>query len=214
MIQHYYLSDSTMAGRQYDIVLFGATGYTGKLTALYMAKALPTDIKWAIAGRSHTKLEAIAAQCKKVNPNRIQPRKIFFSLFYAPSPIQVLLTDNKSAQVIEVCNLDEAECNDLARKATIIVTTIGPYAIYGETMFKACAENGTHYLDCTGEVPWVQKMIKKYEKTAQNTGAIMIPQTGVESTPSDMITFALVSLLRERLSTATGNVILSVHELV
>lgn len=64
------MADST---RQYDIVLFGATGYTGKLTASYIAKHAPTDIKWAIAGRSPSKLEAVSATCKSFNPNRIQP---------------------------------------------------------------------------------------------------------------------------------------------
>lgn len=59
--------------RQYDIVLFGATGYTGKLTAQYVARKLPTDIKWAIAGRSERKLEAVAATCKEINPDRVQP---------------------------------------------------------------------------------------------------------------------------------------------
>lgn len=63
-----------MAGsRQYDIVLFGATGYTGKLTAEYIAKSLPTNIKWAIAGRSSNKLEAVAANCREINSDRIQP---------------------------------------------------------------------------------------------------------------------------------------------
>jgi short subunit dehydrogenase-like uncharacterized protein len=60
-------------GRQYDVVLFGATGYTGKLTAEYMATNMPTDIRWAIAGRSPGKLEAVAATCKAVNQDRVQP---------------------------------------------------------------------------------------------------------------------------------------------
>lgn len=62
--------------RQYDIVVFGATGYTGKLTAEHIATNLPTDLKWAIAGRSATKLEAVAVECKALNPNRIQPRML------------------------------------------------------------------------------------------------------------------------------------------
>jgi len=63
------------SGRQYDIVLYGATGYTGKLTASHMAMHLPTDIKWAISGRSESKLEAVAATCKALNPDRIHPGK-------------------------------------------------------------------------------------------------------------------------------------------
>ena len=64
------------SAREYDIVLFGATGYTGKLTASYIAKNAPTDIKWAISGRSASKLEVVAAICKSVNPDRIQPGMI------------------------------------------------------------------------------------------------------------------------------------------
>jgi hypothetical protein len=66
-------------GRQYDVVLFGATGYTGKLTASYMATAMPTNVRWAIAGRSTSKLEAIAATCKNLSSDRIQPGKIVFN---------------------------------------------------------------------------------------------------------------------------------------
>lgn len=65
------------ASRQYDIVVFGATGYTGKLTAEYIAKSLPSDLRWALAGRTASKLEAVAAECKSINTNRIQPSKYF-----------------------------------------------------------------------------------------------------------------------------------------
>jgi short subunit dehydrogenase-like uncharacterized protein len=114
---------------------------------------------------------------------------------------------------IEVCNLDDAELGDLARKTTILITTVGPYSMYGEHAFKACAENGTNYIDCTGEIPWVHKMIQKYEATAKRTGAIMIPQNGIESAPPDLITWSLVSLIRNELSAPTGSVILSQYEL-
>jgi short subunit dehydrogenase-like uncharacterized protein len=108
--------------------------------------------------------------------------------------------------------LDDAELGDLARKTTILITTVGPYSQHGEYAFKACAENGTHYLDCTGEIPWVHKMIKKYEAAAKMTGAIMIPQIGVESAPADMLTWTLVSLIRSKFSVPTGQVILSLHD--
>jgi hypothetical protein len=72
------LSIMSSSGRQYDIVLYGATGYTGKLTALHMATHLPTDISWAISGRSQSKLEAVAAACKALNPDRIQPGEVVF----------------------------------------------------------------------------------------------------------------------------------------
>jgi len=178
----------TTANRPYDIVLFGATGFTGRLTAEHISTHLPTDLKWAIAGRSMNKLEALAAECKHLDPDRIQPR-------------------------IEICNINGSQLSVLAQKTRLLVSTAGPYSLYGEPVFKACAANGTHYLDVTGEVPWVAKMIKKYETTAKSSGSIMIPQCGIESAPSDMITFALVSMIREKLSVPTQEVTVSVHEL-
>jgi len=100
----------------------------------------------------------------------------------------------------------------LAKKATILITTVGPYSLYGEHAFKACAKNGTHYLDVTGEVAYVLEMIKKYEKIAKESGAIMIPQTGVDSAPADLVTWTIVSMIKERLSAKTREVVLSLHE--
>jgi len=68
-----------MSARQYDLVIFGATGYTGKLCAEHVARTLPTDLKWALAGRSAEKLEALAEECKTLNPDRIQPGKFYSS---------------------------------------------------------------------------------------------------------------------------------------
>ncbi len=94
------------------------------------------------------------------------------------------------------------------------MATVGPYSLYGEHAFKACAENGTHYLDVTGEVPYVADMIKKYEKIAKATGAIMIPQIGLDSAPSDLVTWTLVNMIRNRLSVPTADVVVSIHDIV
>jgi short subunit dehydrogenase-like uncharacterized protein len=111
-----------------------------------------------------------------------------------------------------VCNLDDLELVALAKKTTLLIATIGPYALYGEYAFKACAQNGTHYLDVTGEIPYVADMIKKYEKDAKASGAIMIPQIGIESSPADLVTWSLVQMIQERLAVATAEVVLSVVE--
>ncbi|ELR08932.1 hypothetical protein VC83_05834 [Pseudogymnoascus destructans] len=177
-----------MSTRQYDIVLWGATGYTGKGTAKHIARSYPTDIRWAIAGRSESKLKAVAESCAKINPDRVQPS-------------------------IEICNLDEAELADLARKTTVLIATVGPFCVYGEPALKACAENGTHYLDITGEVPWVMSMVKKYEKVAKSTGAVLISQSAVESLPSDLVTYAIVKRIHQELSTTTREVIFSVENI-
>ncbi|KAF4630834.1 hypothetical protein G7Y89_g7299 [Cudoniella acicularis] len=174
-----------MLGREYDLVVFGTTGFTGKLTAEYIATGLPTDLKWAIAGRSQAKLEAVAAECKTLNPDRTQP-------------------------AIEMCSLEAEELNALAKKSTLLISTVGPYSLYGEHAFKACADNGTHYLDITGEAVWVSSMIKKYERTAKASGSIMIPQIGIDSAPADLVTWSICGMIREKFSAPTAEVIMAV----
>ncbi|KAK0711441.1 Saccharopine dehydrogenase-domain-containing protein [Lasiosphaeris hirsuta] len=174
--------------RQYDVVVFGATGYTGKFTAQHIATHLPTDLRWAVAGRSREKLEQVVAQCSEWNPDRCQPK-------------------------IEICNLDDEGLAKLAKKTFILITTVGPYGRLGEYAFRACAENGTHYLDVTGEVPFVARMIAKHEAAAKASGARLFPQIGIESAPSDLITWTLASLIRREFSADTRDVIVSLHTL-
>ena len=136
--------------------------------------------------------------------NLVSATKSF--LVHGPFPDHVLVA-------IEVCELNDADLNDLAKKTRVFISTVGPYALYGEHAFKACAENGTHYLDVTGEVAYVAEMIKKYERAAKASGAIMIPQIGIESAPADLVTWSLVSMIRKKFSAPTGEVTVSVHEL-
>jgi short subunit dehydrogenase-like uncharacterized protein len=164
--------------REYDVVVFGATGYTGKFTAQHIATSLPTDLKWAVAGRSREKLEQVVRQCREWNPDRRPPST-------------------------EVCTLEDDDLTNLARKTFILITTVGPYARHGTHAFKACASSGTHYLDVTGEVPFVARMISQHSASAASTGAIMIPQIGIESAPSDLVTFSLASTLRSTLGPST-----------
>ncbi|KAL2016543.1 hypothetical protein VTK56DRAFT_3400 [Thermocarpiscus australiensis] len=175
-------------GRQYDLIVFGASGYTGKYTAEYITTHLPTDLKWAVAGRSQAKLEHVVAECKKLNPDRVQPG-------------------------IEICSLTDGDLASLAKKTFILITTVGPYGKLGEYAFKACAENGTHYLDVTGEVPFVAKMLKKYEGTARASGALMFPQIGIESAPADLVTWSLATFIRSEFSSHTRDVTVSIHTL-
>ncbi|KAF7554257.1 hypothetical protein G7046_g6863 [Stylonectria norvegica] len=172
--------------RQYDVIVFGATGYTGKWTAEYIATNLPTDLKWAVAGRSESKLQAVVDECKLLNPDRILPG-------------------------IEIASLDDEQLSVLAKKTCVLISTVGPYSLYGEHAFKACAETGTHYVDVTGETPWVHKMIMKYEKTAKASGAIMFPQSGIESAPADLCTWALAQAIRTELGVPTKDVTISLH---
>lgn len=174
--------------RQYEAVVFGATGYTGKLTAEYITASLPTDFKWAIAGRSESKLNTLAAELRAQNPDRVQPS-------------------------IQVSQLEKADLLRLAKTTKVLITTVGPYHKYGSAVVEACAETGTHYLDVTGEVPWVRDMIHKYHDKAKETGAIIIPQNGIESAPTDLMCWALVSHIRRTLGVGTGEVIYSIHDI-
>jgi short subunit dehydrogenase-like uncharacterized protein len=118
--------------REYEVVLLGATGYTGKYCAQYTASHLPTDLKWAVAGRSTSKLAALVDDIKQLNPDRRPP-------------------------AVETCSLDERELEGLAKKARLIVSCVGPYHKYGEPVVKACIANGTHYIDtyaCGEAIGW------------------------------------------------------------
>jgi short subunit dehydrogenase-like uncharacterized protein len=122
----------------------------------------------------------------------------------------VRLTSNEE---IEVCNVSDEELGALARKTSSLITTVGPYALYGEYAFKACAENGTHYLDSTAKVPWTLTMIKKYEDAAKASGACMFPQSAMESAPSDLLTWVLEKEVRSKFSSPTSDVVIDLHEL-
>ena len=95
----------------------------------------------------------------------------------------------------------------------VIISTVGPYSKYGEYAFKACAQSGTHYLDVTGEVPFVADMIKKYEAAAKESGSILISQVGIESAPPDLVTYTLVNMIKERFSAPTGEVVVSIYQM-
>ncbi|PNP47580.1 hypothetical protein TGAMA5MH_01402 [Trichoderma gamsii] len=175
--------------RLYDLVVLGATGYTGRVVAEYITANFPINTKWAVAGRSVLKLQAIVDNCKTVHSDR------------SPPEIEIVNVDNNE------------EMSALAKKTFVMITTVGPYSQYGEQAVKACVEAGTHYLDATGEAPWVYKMIKKYESAAKESGAILIPQMGLESAPPDLCTWSLAKTLRKELDAQTKDVVLSLHVL-
>lgn len=94
-----------------------------------------------------------------------------------------------------------------------MISTVGPFAQFGEHAFKACAEAGTHYIDCTGEVVWTLSMIQKYEAVAKKSGIAMIPQCGFDSAPSDLLTWSMAQLVRSKLSAPVSDVVVSIHDL-
>lgn len=174
--------------REYEFILLGATGYTGKLCAEHITTSLPTNLKWAVAGRSHERLSAVVEELKPYNSDRVQPD-------------------------IEVTSLSLDDMRSLTQKTRLILNTVGPYYRYCSPVVQACAENGTHYLDVTGETPWVYEMIQKYHETAKASGAIIIPEIGLESAPSDLLAWSLASLVKTKLSVGTKEIVASVHEM-
>lgn len=176
------------SSREYDIVLFGASGYTGLYTAEHITTSLPTNLKWAIAGRSADKLNKIAQDLKKLHADRAAP-------------------------AIETVQLNASELSAIAKRTKVFVNCVGPFALYGEPVVRACAENGTHYIDVTGEIPWVGEMVKKYHDKAKSTGAIIIPQSGVESAPADLMAYLLAQQVSSSTSAHTAEIVFSLHNL-
>ena len=146
---------------QFDIIVFGATSFVGQILVQYLSEQFnqpgKESLKWAIAGRSQAKLDEVKNKIK-------QPE------------LMTLIADAQ----------DETAIKAMCDQAKVIISTVGPYALYGETLVKVCAETGTDYCDLTGEVQWIDRMLKKYEATAKTSGARIVHCSGFDSIPSDM----------------------------
>ena len=149
--------------REFDLVLYGATGFVGKLTAEYLAKAAPPQARVALAGRTAEKLARVRAELG------------------APAQDWGIVVADAS---------NEADLADLAARTRVVVTTVGPYAKYGLPLVAACARAGTHYADLTGEVLFVRETIDRYQEQAQASGARIVHSCGYDSVPSDLSVYA------------------------
>jgi short subunit dehydrogenase-like uncharacterized protein len=148
-----------MADREYDVVLFGATGFTGGLTADYLAAHADAGTRWAIAGRNRQKLEDVRS--------RLGPQ-------HADLPIEEADVD------------DPASIRRLAESSKVVITTVGPYLNYGEPVVAACAAAGTDYVDLTGEPEFVDLMWLGYHAEAERNGARLVHSCGFDAIPSDL----------------------------
>lgn len=153
------LSVPPRADRPFDVIVYGAASFVGKLLTRYLNDRHGEDgeLRWAIAGRNAAKLDDV----KRELGLRTLP---------------VLLADAA----------DGAALRAMARQARVVVTTVGPYALYGSELVAACAETGTDYCDLTGEVPWMRRMIDAHAAAAQASGARIVHTCGFDSIPSDM----------------------------
>lgn len=151
-----------MTQTNYDLVVFGATSFVGQILTRYLAEYFSTQqeqLSWAIAGRSQQKLQDLKS-----------------SLGTLGESLPILIADASN----------QAELNALCAQTRVVVSTVGPYALYGEPLIQACVTNGTDYCDLTGETQWIKKMIEKYESQAQQSGARIVHCCGFDSVPSDM----------------------------
>ncbi|HEY8478714.1 MAG TPA: saccharopine dehydrogenase NADP-binding domain-containing protein [Spirillospora sp.] len=159
--------------RPYDLVLFGATGFTGGLTAEYLAEHADPGTRWALAGRNRAKLTAVRERLAKLNP--------------ACAGLPLLHADTADVASVEA----------VAASARVVITTVGPYVKYGEPVVAACARAGTDYVDLTGEPTFVDRMYVKYHREAERSGARIVHACGFDSMPHDLGVYYTVQQLPE-----------------
>ena len=145
--------------REYDIIVWGASGFTGRLVSEYLFNKYGSNnnLKWAIAGRNSLKLDSVRKEI-------------------LDDTVPIIIADSN----------DSKSLNEMVKKTKVICTTVGPYAIYGSSLVASCVENRTHYCDLAGEVQWIRKMIDKHHKEANNNNTKIVNSCGFDSIPSDM----------------------------
>jgi short subunit dehydrogenase-like uncharacterized protein len=152
-----------MSSAKFDIVVYGATGFTGQLVAEYLTQHYKGDhaLKWAMAGRSLGKLKSVR------------------DAIGAPGNTQLIVADAS----------DAASLKAMAEQTMSVITTVGPYQLYGEELLAACVATGTDYFDLCGEPIWMRQMIDKYEAAAKESGARIVFSCGFDSVPFELGAF-------------------------
>lgn len=174
-----------MHARDFDLILWGATGFTGRLVAEHLVRAGGArNLRWAVAGRNTQRLAAVLDEIG------------------APG-VPALIADSH----------DPRSLADLARKGRVICSTVGPYALHGSELVAACADTGTHYCDLSGEVHWMRQMIDAHQARAAETGAKIVHACGFDSIPSDLGCLFLQQHAIERYGRPCGSVKLFVRKM-
>lgn len=148
--------------RAYAIVVFGATGFTGGMTAEYLARHAPADLRWAIAGRSQAKLDAVKAR--------------LVALDARCAAVGTLLASVE----------DPASLQRMAAATEVLITTVGPFIDYGEPVVRACIEQHTDYIDSTGEPNFSKLLHARYAEPARDNGVRVVPSCGFDAIPADL----------------------------
>lgn len=163
--------------RPHDVVVWGATGFTGELVAEHIARSVSTtssDLRWALGGRNRSKLEGVRSRLSRIDARFNQ--------------LPLLVGDSH----------DRASLDAIAREASVVCTTVGPYATYGAELVAACVDHGTDYCDLTGENHFIRRMIDAHQQRAEQSGARIVCCCGFDSIPSDLGTLLLQTTAEER----------------
>jgi short subunit dehydrogenase-like uncharacterized protein len=169
--------------REYEIVLWGATGFAGRLVAEYFADRYgASDLDWAIAGRNREKLRALRDDLAAIDP------------------------DCEALDVLVGDALDRESLDAIAERTSVVCATVGPYAKYGSNVVDACVENGTHYCDLSGEVPWMRRVIDEYHEDARENGVRIVHSCGFDSLPSDLGTLLVQQYAAEQFGATCSSV--------
>ncbi len=181
------MTSSPSPQRPYDIVVFGATGFTGRLTAEYLARSSEAGrFRWAISGRSVAKLEETQKALSQLTPGHV------------PDTI--------------VCDVNQPDSlRHLARQTRVVITTVGPYLNYGEPLVKACVEAGTHYVDLTGEPEFVESLLYSYDEEARKNRTKIVNCCGFDSIPHDLGVLFTINELNKLLGKDAGNIPVTVE---
>lgn len=169
-----------MPDRDYDVVLYGASGFVGRQSVRYFAsREQPGGLRWAIAGRDRAKLEEVKRQLGALTAH-----------------VNVLVADSR----------DQAAVDALVSRSRVVLNTAGPFAKYAELIVDACVRWRTHYVDLSGETVWVRKLIDRYHDDAASAGTRIIPFSGFDSVPSDIGTYLMVRHVQEKLGKSCTSV--------
>jgi short subunit dehydrogenase-like uncharacterized protein len=158
--------------RELDIIVYGATGYTGRLVCEYLNKqyGVNGDVKWAMAGRSQDKIDSVREEMG------------------IPADVPTVVADSK----------DLASIKTMVEKSKVVLTTVGPYQLYGSDVVAACAKAGTDYVDLCGEPAWMHEMIAKHQADAEASGARIVFSCGFDSVPFDLGAYFLQETAKEK----------------
>ena len=167
--------------REFDLIIYGATGYTGRLVAEYMAHQYglgPDAPKWAMAGRSIEKLKEVR------------------SLIRIPEETPLVVADSNDSDSLDM----------MTSRASVILTTVGPYQLYGDELVAVCVKNGTHYVDLCGEPGWMRQKIDEHQAAAEKSGAQICFSCGFDSIPFDLGVFMLQNEMEKRFGKPAAHV--------